>query len=193
MGLQIQDLSAPSSFFRGSFDSVSRQFPSETTKSPLKLSPSPISDREGGCGAGNFRKTVFSSSPKEKEREGNFFSVSLFPRVYSALSRSPLSPSGTPPSQLPSCSLSLSPLSDATFFVWEVLFGQGKDWPPDTGLLAALYFLHTCAVESVDCGRYEDFFEALPRCIWGAEEERGAKAAAAVGGLGEGGQRRRCL
>ncbi len=119
-----------------------RQSVPETTKSPLKLSSSPISDGEGGYGAISERQFFYFSRGERKG--GQFLFCFPFLRVYSALSRSPLSPSGTPPSQLPSCSLSLSPLSDATFFVWEVLFGQGKDWPPDTGLLAALYFLHTC-------------------------------------------------
>ncbi len=76
MGLQIQDLSAPSSFFRGSFDSVSRQFPSVRSRDHKKPSEAIFLTYLRQCGAISERQ--FFTSPKEKEREGNFFSVSLF-------------------------------------------------------------------------------------------------------------------
>ncbi len=145
-----------------------RQSVPETTKSPLKLSSSAISDS-----AGQFPKDSFSSSPKEKEREGNFFSVFLFPvctqlcLAHLFLPRGPLHRSSH---------LVLSPfllfrmlLFRVGSFVWTRRgLASGHRFTCST----VQYFLHTWAVESVDCGRYEDFFEALPRCIWGEEERR---------------------
>ena len=138
MGLQIQDLSAPSSFFRGSFDSVSRQFPSVRSRDHKKPSEAIFLSYLRQCGAISERQFFFFSQGERKG--GQFLFCFPFPRVYSALSRSPLSPSGTPPSQLPSCSLSLSPLSDATFSCGKFCLDKER-----TGLRTQVYLQH-CTV-----------------------------------------------